>query len=428
MSLASPTTVVSCPQAAGVEPLRPKAVARVAPQSTPALDPLCQWLLTVPYESIDSLLSELNQRLSDHGVDTWRSTLTIDTPHPQVSGRRLLWARDQSVRTMSLNRTSREGEANPSGIASTVSSSLAPTRRRLVGPAADLSFPICRKLAAEGGTDYWLAPLPPNAGRSFVSFVSDAPGGFTEEALAQLERLLPFLATRVETEIHRFTATELLQRFLGRTLGEHVSEGAYRTGEGQTFQAAILQCTLTRLPETGGDASNLSMDSLDFFYSRVANVVEEQGGEVLEFSESKVLAVFDFRRHDAKSACVNALTAVRRALKALFVGEHIETATALNVGEVVCRNVGGSDRFGFAVSGRGIAEAERMSALCVPMGLPLLMSEAFVEAVHQDEQVCVGHHKLMDSVDPKILYTLTEIETEHPVLGHPLVGDTGGRT
>src|SRR5690606_31016686 len=67
-------------------------------------------------------------------------------------------------------------------------------RRRLEGEAPNLDFPILPELRAAGCTDYVIMAIVQTDGqRNFVSWATDAPGGFTTDQLTQLYDLLPLI-------------------------------------------------------------------------------------------------------------------------------------------------------------------------------------------------------------------------------------------
>lgn len=71
--------------------------------------------------------------------------------------------------------------------------------------------------------------------RSYVSIVTDAPGGFDDAHLAAFEQLLPALETRLELESTRSSMGTLLEVY-------------FKRGTGQLSHAGIWPCDLRGFP------------------------------------------------------------------------------------------------------------------------------------------------------------------------------------
>ena len=143
------------------------------------LDGLARWLIN--QAAADPALPTLHpafcQALLDRGLPIWRSTLGLETLHPEISGTQLIWLAG------TLEETARERRGvltSPSYVNSPtriVDESNRPFRRRLDRPQPKL--PLLEELRRLGATDYAMFPLPfiEQSLTSVISFATQAPGG-----------------------------------------------------------------------------------------------------------------------------------------------------------------------------------------------------------------------------------------------------------
>ena len=267
-----------------------------------------------------------------------------------------------------------------------------------------ISYPICRDLRDEGGTDYYAAPLPFTNGQvSYVAFVTNAEGGFTGAALERLEALVPFLARRIELESAYYATRALLEVYLGKNAAGRVFAGEIQRGKGQLVDAAIWFSDMrdfTALSDRTPPGEVIGV--LDAYFDAVASAVDAHRGEVLKFIGDAVLAIFPFGG-DARAACTHALAAAEEAFGALArVNEAraqrgeaaIAIGVALHKGSVMYGNIGARARLDFTVISSAVNEASRLEALCKTLGTEMVISAAFVETAGIDDAVDLGEHAL----------------------------------
>ena len=112
----------------------------------------------------EELFAGLCRRLADAGVPLWRTFAAMRTLHPQWGGYGYSWQREEdAIELLQFGR--RDGPAwLESPFAHLLRQANARTgvqepwlhlRRHLIGPDAQLDFPVLEELAAEGGSDYF---------------------------------------------------------------------------------------------------------------------------------------------------------------------------------------------------------------------------------------------------------------------------------
>jgi adenylate cyclase len=282
--------------------------------------------------------------------------------------------------------------------------------------AGPLPFPICDDLRAQGGTDYFAQGLPGSTGEiSYISWATRHPTGFSDDAVAALTALSPYLARRIELASAYHGTRALLEVYLGRNAGQRVVEGGFQRGSGELIDAAIWFCDLRGFTALSDERSPQDVvKTLDEYFDCVAGAVMAAGGEILKFIGDATLAIFPAAA-DAPSACRRALAAAEHALAALervnvervARGEPpLAIGVALHLGQVMYGNIGAKDRLDFTVISSAVNEACRLEALCKALETPLALSQAFVEAARPDGLVDLGHHALKGVRAPLRVFTL----------------------
>lgn len=348
-----------------------------------------------------------------------RLSTSVRALHPEVYVRNLVWHRGRGVETIVR---AHEIVDTPMFQASPVAKIYAgePTIRcRLVGADADLQYPICRELAAEGATDYVVAPVPLSDGRlTYLSVATDAPAGFAADALARLDAAIPSFAQALEIEYLHIAVTSLLEVYLGRNAAARVLDGAFKRGTGEAMRAVIWICDLrgfTSLTEARPAAEMVRL--LDQYFDAVGRPIEAHGGEILKFIGDAVLAVFPLgdapgdaarRALLAADAAVTALASTSAALVARG-GPALELGIALHAGEVFYGNIGAERRLDFTVIGAAVNEAARIEPLCKPLGTPLLLTDAVRDLLGDVALQPMGMHALRGASAPRALFTLPRL-------------------
>ena len=392
-----------------------------------AVDELAMWLLSPESRGlpVEQTLGQSCDRLVEAGFAPWRVRLLLLTQHPEVLGFAFEWARGGGHRMVSLSHDlpgsdgyagSAIDGAQRSGKQVRVRLERAEDRARLASHA-DLD-----ELAAQGGTDFIAQPLLLGDGRiSCLTVATDKPGGFEESDLRALERLVPFLAVRLELRSTQFALHSLLATYLGPNAAKRVLRGDFRRGTGETMRAAIWYCDMRGFTDLSDVLPPREVvDLLDRFFEAIAASVESQGGEILKFVGDAALAVFPLGDEAPGPSCARALTAAveARARVALLSVERVAAGhakvtmgVALHLGDVMYGNIGGRRRLDFTVIGAAVNEAARLESLCKTLGATLLMSAPFANAVGIARARSLGVHTFRGVRVPQEIFTLADTAT-----------------
>lgn len=369
---------------------------------------------------IPELLAGLSERLVEHGVPLVRSHLSARTLHPSIDGFGHTWHRDGRTGAGVFGA----GNVNPDWLVSPlrqlVTSGRPRLRWRLAGAGAPTGFPLLEELRAQGATDY-LALLQSFAVADrrdgptgmATSWVTDRPGGFTDDEADLLQSLMPVLGLAVGNRLAREIAGAALDTYVGRQAGRRVLAGQISLGASETIPAVILVADFRgftalsdRLP--AGELAPL----LNAHFGRLVPPIQEAGGEVLKYLGDGLLAVFTGPRAEAIRGAVHACDAAVAALDPAAGGDGptMRPGIALHAGDVIYGNIGAADRHDFTVIGRAVNEAARIEALCRDLDETLLLSGT-AAAIARDAGLGprlrpLGRHALRGVSRPQPLFAL----------------------
>jgi adenylate cyclase len=360
------------------------------------LQNLTKWLVdgarSAPNPS--QMMTETCERLVAAGLPLWRVGVFVRTLHPDVVGRNFIWRAGAEVAVSSANYDvldSPNFRNNPLAIVFEGRE----IRSRMDGPDAK-RFPLFDDLRAEGVTDYIALPLLNVDGSAHASsWATRQPGGFTDEQLEALRELIPPLARLIELTRWRFTASILLDTYVGNRAGGRILGGQIRRGHAETMDAAIWLSDLRgftalsdRLP------AETMIDILNQYFDCQVSAIGTHGGEVLKFMGDGLLAVFPIDEYigDVRKACAQVLEAAceaRANVEAMQfpVGGAVERfrfGVALHVGRVLYGNIGGGNRLDFTCIGPAVNLAARLEKIAGRLHRTVVASRAFAEG-------CPGH-------------------------------------
>ena len=365
-----------------------------------------------PAKLPNELLLHLCRRLVAAGVPLFRVAVFVSTLHPNVAGRAFFWREDaEEVEVDEADHAFMDTDEHLDSPLPVLRSSRREIRRRLAEADCPMDFPVLAELREQGATDYLLVPLEFMSGEVHgASFSTRRPGGFTEDQLAALRRVLPPL-TRV-AEIYQLArkAGNILDAYLGHQAGAKVLAGQIRRGDSEELHAVIWFCDLrdsTPLADSMSRAAFLQL--LNEYFECVLGPVLERGGEVLRFIGDAALAIFPVGDAPAK-ACEKAVAAAREAIERMVrLNERRETplrfGIGLHLGSVLYGNIGTPTRIEFTVIGAAANEAARIESLCKALETSLLLSEAVVRHL-PGRWKPLGRHALRGVGDEIELYTL----------------------
>lgn len=376
------------------------------------------WLLATPHvdDGGQSFVRELASVVRQGGLALWRVSVALLAKHPEVLWRTVRWHEADGVTVLGrAHDLARESFFKDSPIALLIDGA-APIRVRLDG--ADLRYPICRELAAQGGTDYYAQGLRFSNGEvSYVAWATREPGGFGDTEIRTLDALAPMLARRIELESSYYATRSLLEVYLGKNAARRVVSGQFRRGAGELIRAAIWFCDLRGFtPISDRTAPANVVELLDAYFDCVAGVITDHGGEVLKFIGDAILAIFPVT-DSAMLACQSALTAAEKALVSLEQvnlsrpgGPELQIGIALHLGEVMYGNIGSRERLDFTVISSAVNETSRLEGLCKTLGARLVLSQSFAEALARTDLVDLGEQNLKGVGTPRRVFTLVSAE------------------
>jgi adenylate cyclase len=355
------------------------------------------------------------QALLDRGLPVWRSTLGLETLHPEISGTQLIWLAGTLKETEAERRgilTRPDYVSSPTRI---VDESGRPFRRRLDRPVKDL--PLLEELRGRGATDYAMFPLPfiDQSLTSVISFATLAPGGFADAQLAELEDAARLLSPYAERQVLRRIAIDLLDTYVGHSAGEKVFAGQVQRGDIESIYAAVWFCDLrgfTRFSDR--EPRETVIDTLNDWFDCMAEPIAEAGGEILKFMGDGLLAIFPLSKPTACGDLLRAIGEAQTALAQLNDQRLAAGRDALNygigvhVGEVMYGNIGSRNRLDFTVIGPAVNIASRLESLTKEVKRPVLFSQAFVEmACCKSNLEYVGSYPLRGLGEPVTVFALS---------------------
>ncbi|TAJ32697.1 MAG: adenylate/guanylate cyclase domain-containing protein [Reyranella sp.] len=373
---------------------------------------------------LEEIVDGLGRRLNEAGLPVERMFVGMNTLHPMVRARSMIWDRARpEITHFEFSHagidvpTVRESPFEPM-----LRKGVDEQRRDLTDPAMVRGVPVFEELHAAGMTE-WLGRIFPmgelvplidwaaeaeHAERLALvcSLTTGQPGGYSEADLAVLKQVLPVFAVAVKAITMRALGQGLLAAYLGDDPASRVFAGTVQRGEVQGVEAVLFYTDLrgfTAIADTTPGKELIAL--LDECFECMAAPVVRHGGEVLKFMGDGLLAAFAVRPAGRAEVCAAALDAATEALALIEALNGRRRAAgqqtagldlSLHIGAVQYGNVGTAARLDFTVIGPAVNEASRIEKLCEPLGQSLLVSQAFAEAAtaSRDRLVSLGRHKL----------------------------------
>jgi adenylate cyclase len=389
-----------------------------------SLQPVIAWLVTRGRQSpgLGELADGVATTMVEAGAPLYRLRITMLTLHPQVNAWGGEWQRGEKAKQVDFPRTLLD---TPAFIGSPVQKMLEtrqPFRRRLDQSLTDADHAVLHELKGTGHTDYYAVGL--SAGddvpTGFASFGTDRPGGFDDLDIEKLQTLALFISSAAEAVNRRRIAETLLDTYISHRAGSRVLAGHIRRGDSEHIRAAFWYSDLRDF--TGMNealAPQDLIDTLNSYFSMVADSIAVHGGEVLQFIGDAVLAIFECEPEemDTRRACEAAFDAAHDSLaKAGAVNAEraeaglpeIRFGIGLHVGDVTFGNVGTDTRLGFNVVGPAVNLTARLQSLSKEALVPLLVSSTFAALVDRPLWP-VGRYELRGVRESQQVYTAAEL-------------------
>jgi adenylate cyclase len=370
------------------------------------------------------ILAGVCERQTARGLPLARAIVLIDTLHPVYNGRAFRWTRAQKQTTLTEYGRSDDdiGRWQRSPFYALEQSGESLLRRRLT-EETEGEFSIFPEFRAAGLTDYVALASRFDGGETigdmdgvYSSWASDAPEGFTDGQIADIRRLMPFVALAVKSATLALIAGTLVETYLGRDPGRRVLHGRIKRGVPERIEAVLWFSDLrgyTRLSDAATPDEIIPL--LNEYADAIISAIHEEGGDVLKLMGDGTLAIFtaDNRRRCAEAALDAAVAARRRVAE---VNEQRAAAdlpktdmyVGLHIGDVFYGNIGSKERLDFTVIGPAVNEVSRIAAMCRSLEQPLLVSSAFVAAMGDGRSrlISVGRYALRGVGRPQELFTV----------------------
>src|SRR5258708_4130917 len=394
---------------------------------------------------LEELVDGFARRLNESGVPVARIFAGRNTLHSLILWRSLVWDRATGPAThFEFQHTDLDHPTvRQSPFAGMLQRGVSEQRFDLSqSPSAD-EAPVFQELRDLGMTD-WLGhifpfgELAPGSARGPIadqgvgqlwlacSVATDRAGGFNEHDLALLRQVLPLFALAAKATTMRAVTQGLLEAYLGADPAARVLARTVRRGEGLGVEAALLYADLrsfTSLADTLPGRELIAL--LDDCFDCMARPLTRLGGEILKFMGDGLLAIFRTDERRRAETCTAALAAASEALDLmdLLTAKRREAGQptagldiALHVGTVQYGNVGTDARLDFTVIGPAVNEAARIEALCVPLGRPVLASQALAAAASASRKhlMSLGRHRLRGVREETELFTLADSNGADP--------------
>jgi adenylate cyclase len=338
--------------------------------------------------SPNQMMAETCERLVEAGLPLWRVGVFVRTLHPDILARNFIWRRGAEVVAGTAGFDLRNSPDFINSPLAIVFREGREVRCRLDDPASN-RFPFLDDMRAEGVTDYIALPLLFIDGSVHASsWTTRQPGGFSEDELATLRRIVTPLARIVEIVNLRRTASLLLDTYVGNRAGERILHGQIRRGHTDTMDAAIWLSDLRgftalsdRLP------AETVVDILNRYFDCQVSSIRTHGGEVLKFMGDGLLAVFPIAEQDGsvRQVCSRVLEAARESrasVEAMHypIGDAVERfrfGVALHVGKILYGNIGGGNRLDFTCIGPAVNLAARLEKIAGRLSRTIVASAGF---------------------------------------------------
>jgi adenylate cyclase len=361
------------------------------------------------------------------GLQLGRAMALMDTLHPVYEGRAFRWDSKEDVEAVFEYGPSGQGIAQENWLRSAfyhLQDTQTTEVRRRIAFGDPIDFFALDALKESGHTDFVAfvhrfdeTGTIGEMDCFFSHFVTTGEGGFSDDDLTSLRRLVPALALAIKCTALGRIARTIAEVYLGEDAARQVLEGKISRGKAERISAALWFSDLanyTRISDTAEPDEIIPM--LNDYADAVISSIHEAGGNVLKLVGDGTLAIF--KAADASDACAAALTAealLRQRLRDLNAQRQIEgrpvteVYLGLHIGDVFYGNIGSQDRLDFTVIGPAVNEVSRIASMCHSADRDVLMSSNFIDALpvaRRNDLVSVGRYALRGVKRAQELFTV----------------------
>jgi adenylate cyclase len=395
----------------------PDAVAPMADGAR--LRPVLDWIVSEGRlePSLGRFVDRLMQRAVAAGLPIWRFYIGLQLVHPQMVATGVLWRRGNGYEEVPRLHGVLSSPAYIGSPMQEVRNTRGPVRYCL-RDLPESAHPVLHELEAGGGVDYVAFPM--RLGRPgstpVASFATDQASGFSEQDVADLQRLTDMMGAVAEIFIYRNISETVTDTYLGRIVGEQILSGLIKRGDGKEINAVLWFSDLrdfTGLSERM--APNDVLELLNNYLQLVGDALKANGGEILKFIGDGVMAYFPaedalflpYVTNSAIAAAQRLIEDIEAANEARATGGHdpVRFGIGLHVGPVTFGNIGTEDRLDFTVIGPAVNRTARLESLTKQLGVQVLASAEF-NAASTIPLKSMGNHVLRGVPDAVEVFTL----------------------
>ncbi len=154
------------------------------------------------------------------------------------------------------------------------------------------------------------------------------------------------------------------------------------------------------------------IETMNAFFSRAVEIIEENKGVVTQFQGDAVVAVFNTPVEDpdhAYHAVKSAQTICEAARDERFAGEQLSCRIGVNTGPLVSGAVGASNRLSYTVHGDAVNVAARLEQMNKETETTILVSGTTAALVEEIPLRAIGSMPIRGREAPVALYTVDEL-------------------
>ena len=341
---------------------------------------LCEGAL--PNRDGRGIVGDMCEKLVASGVPIVRFALFIFTIHPTIRGRRMSWSPQEGAKMLSAGYEVFDTDTYHNNPIPFVLETKQSVRRKLVDADCPDDYMIVEELRSEGFTDYLITPLVFLSGEVHcASWSCTHPAGFSDEAIALIEKLSHPLARLAEIYMLRLNAASLLSTYVGRNAGEKIMAGQVKLGDGEDIEAVILFADVKGFTQLSNRMSaNNVLQQLNLFFAALEKPISNNQGEILKFMGDGVLAIFPVSSDDTDATTTvtnayNSLCEASQVVASESRGE-LEFRASIHIGKIHHGNIGGEQRLDFTAIGPAVNLGARLLSAASDLDCDFVCSKA----------------------------------------------------
>lgn len=352
---------------------------------------------------IEDLFDGMCTRVFAAGIPIERVMFNYTTLHPLFNVESCIWLKGVGT---TFDQFPYRGDDNPqqawldSPLKFMIDNNIGLLRRHLDGPETLVDFPLLEEFVEKGMTDYIAFTVPlglPGAGEMtnkhgmMMSFTSKRPGGFSDDDIEGLMRVVKRFSLASKSVIQMRISRTITETYLGKKAGDQVLSGQIHRGDGETIPAVIWYSDLRNSTQL---SSELSREDyiwlLNRYFECSAGALIDNGGDVLDFIGDAVIGMWPVASEfSLAEMAMNATKAVVEARKRLdaFNAERseegldpIDFGIGLNYGNMMFGNIGIAGRLSFSIIGPTVNKAARIESMTKELGVPVLATKRVARA------------------------------------------------